>query len=1045
MVSSIAQLGIEISSQGANQAAADLDRLTQAGAKAEATAGRTGKAWEDAGKKIKKGADDSAKAIAQQQQELSELVGQIDPTIAAFGRLDAQQQKLRQFKAAGLIDQDGFNRFNDKIEQSRAGLARFDESFTRTGNTAKQNAAALRGVPAQFTDIAVSLQAGQAPLTVLLQQGGQLKDMFGGIVPAAKALGGYVAGLINPFTLAAAGAAALAYGFVSGREEAVEYNKALILTGGYAGVTADQLSTMARQVSSVVGTTGAAAAALATLAGGGKIASGSFVEVAEAAVAMEKATGKAVGDTIAEFNKIADDPVAAAKALDDQYHFLTATIYSQIVALKEQGDTIGATQLLTDTYASTVKTRAGEITENLGYIERGWNAVKNAASGALDGLKSVGRESTLDDQIAALRKSIADAEKSKSRSYLDQATGQGNYVPPAVIESQKSLLGYLELQKSAEDQKAKFLGEQQVLQGKAINSMQAIDKLSLSARTNEEKRNDALAAYRKQLDDIRAVNPGDSRLNAAAIAKNEQAIRDQFKDPKTSTRSSPVDLTSYNDAQNALKQLQATFQNAERELEASQRAGLISQAEYTTRRTALIQQEKNDVSAAYQQEIAALEAAKARATTTGEQRIQLDQKIADARTSMVKAQQDADTQLNVLSLNEQARLKKQEESIRTYIDALDQQNKALRDQGIRAAAGVGQGQRQRELNNSLNGIQDSANNKRLELANQYGDGSRGMSFEEYQEKLKAVQASENDLRDTVLNNYADMEDAQGKFSNGASAAWQDYLDNAKDISATAYDLVSNSLTDLTDGIADGFANAVVEGETLRDTMSSLATTIEKEVLSTLVKLGIQYGVNAALEIAGITTVDAAKKASIASTAAVQTAAITTTAAVSSAATAATTAEQTAAAAATTTAWAPAATVASIGSFGTAAAIGLAAVVAALALSRGFRTGGYTGDGGVDDVAGVVHGKEFVFDASSTSRIGVDRLEAMRRGESIEARTPAIATSGSAANSSSYGGATIHGGINMSFPGVTNAQEAKRSTAAGGRQIVGALQRAQRYS
>ncbi|MFC8749734.1 phage tail tape measure protein [Pseudomonas oryzihabitans] len=233
--------------------------------------------------------------------------------------------------------------------------------------------------------------------------------------------------------------------------------------------------------------------------------------------------------------------------------------------------------------------------------------------------------------------------------------------------------------------------------------------------------------------------------------------------------------------------------------------------------------------------------------------------------------------------------------------------------------------------------------------------------------------------------------------------------------------------------------------TLRDTMSSLATTIEKEVLSTLVKLGIQYGVNAALEIAGITTVDAAKKASIASTAAAQTAAITTTAAVSSAATAATTAEQTAAAAATTTAWAPAATVASIGSFGTAAAIGLAAVVAALALSRGFRTGGYTGDGGVDDVAGVVHGKEFVFDASSTSRIGVDRLEAMRRGESIEASTPAIATSGSAANSSSYGGATIHGGINMSFPGVTNAQEAKRSTAAGGRQIVGALQRAQRYS
>ena len=54
---------------------------------------------------------------------------------------------------------------------------RFDYSTL----TAKQTTAALRQVPAQLTDIIVSLQGGQAPLTVLLQQGGQLKDVFGGI------------------------------------------------------------------------------------------------------------------------------------------------------------------------------------------------------------------------------------------------------------------------------------------------------------------------------------------------------------------------------------------------------------------------------------------------------------------------------------------------------------------------------------------------------------------------------------------------------------------------------------------------------------------------------------------------------------------------------------------------------------------------------------------------------------------------------------------------------------------------------------------------
>src|SRR5471032_751653 len=108
---------------------------------------------------------------------------------------------------------------------------------------------------------------------------------------------------------------------------------------------------MARQVSATVGTTGAAAEVLATLAGNGKLASGSFVEISEAALAMEKATGKSIDDTVAEFVKIADDPVAAAKSLNEQYHFLTASVYSQILALQQQEDKVGAAKILTDSYA----------------------------------------------------------------------------------------------------------------------------------------------------------------------------------------------------------------------------------------------------------------------------------------------------------------------------------------------------------------------------------------------------------------------------------------------------------------------------------------------------------------------------------------------------------------------------------------------------------------------------------------------------------------------------------------------------------------------
>lgn len=49
---------------------------------------------------------------------------------------------------------------------------------------------------------------------------------------------------------------------------------------------------------------------------------------------------------------------------------------------------------------------------------------------------------------------------------------------------------------------------------------------------------------------------------------------------------------------------------------------------------------------------------------------------------------------------------------------------------------------------------------------------------------------------------------------------------------------------------------------------------------------------------------------------------------------------------------------------------------------GFATGGYTGNMGISDVAGVVHGQEYVLNASATKRIGVDTLNALNSGGSL---------------------------------------------------------------
>jgi len=170
--------------------------------------------------------------------------------------------------------------------------------------------------------------------------------------------------------------------------------------------------------------------------------------------------------------------------------------------------------------------------------------------------------------------------------------------------------------------------------------------------------------------------------------------------------------------------------------------------------------------------------------------------------------------------------------------------------------------------------------------------------------------------------------------------------------------------------------AIVYGEDLSDTLKDLSKNAVAQFISSIIKMGIQWVVTEALKTTATNKTTLATSAQAATV--VTASAVSTGAQVS--ALAATTAASTAAAGTTTAAWAPAATVASIGSFGGAAAIGLAAVIAAIAMSRGgFEEGGYTGNMGRSEVAGVVHGREFVMDAATTSRIGVANLESLRSG------------------------------------------------------------------
>ncbi|NWC30548.1 phage tail tape measure protein [Pseudomonas tolaasii] len=804
----IAELGVKIDSADAIQAKTSLDEMAKAGGRAEQSAvslmnemqalekslSTSAKTTQDLAKqrdalaKLTKtgayGEAEAAKISAQldkqqialaksamdEQKALNSLLGAIDPSRKALAALDAQVDLLNKSFKDGKVDQAAY----------AAGMKKFDAQY-----------ATLERTSTAFDKLRLGTRQAQENV---VQLGNALSsgDWGSGVRAVAQLGAGAGAGaagllaILGPLALATAAVGGLAYAYYKGSEEQDRYNKSLILTGNYAGVSAGQLGDMARQVSATVGTTGQAAEVLALLAGNGKIAGESFIGITQAAVSMQEATGKAVGETVAEFSKLADDPVKASAALNEQYHYLTASVYSQIAALEEQGDHAGAVKLATESYADAINERTPKILENLSYWEKGYNAVSKAA----DYLKNVGRPDIGAD-IDLARQYLAEAQAGNVGIFQNQKE---------MIELYTNHLNMLEDQRDAEADIAKQEGERAKSQQAAVSAMAKVDALTKSSLTNEQKRAEALKDYKRQLDDIRKVDPNDSRLDQSAIDKNISNINAKFKDPKAA--GTQVDLTSFNNAKNDLAAITDTYKNYQKELDAAQKAGLLSEADYLLRRQALIGNQLDQTTAAYEAEIAALEAAKGKKTTSAAQSIQLDQKIADARAGMVKAQKDADSQLEVLATNETGRLAKQERAISTYVQALGQQQRALELAGQRAVLGVGQGDRQNALNGELNSQQDRFAQQSLELENQRSDPSRNMSDEEFARKSQALADANKKATDQIRQNYADVEAAQGDWTKGATSAWANYLDSAQNVAGQTKSLFGNAFTSMEDAVVN---------------------------------------------------------------------------------------------------------------------------------------------------------------------------------------------------------------------------------------------------
>lgn len=363
---------------------------------------------------IGKAADASARQADGATRSLVSQIQRLTAEAAAGQRGTAEYfRSLAQIRG---VDAAALEPYIAKLEQVRAAQTATAGSMNSLGVSAAQTAAALRTLPAQFTDIATSLASGQAPLTVLLQQGGQIKDAFGGVGEAVRAVGGYLAGLVNPVTIAAAAVGALAFAWVKGREEQDAYIRALAQSGNAIGLTTGQLADAARSVAALGETQGKAAQAVAGLASSTRIASADLEKFASAAILIERAFGTPIEKTRDALEDLGRAPSQALLKLNEGFNFLTAAVLEQVTALEQVGRTTEAARLAQETWANAQRAAAQQVIDSAGLIEGAWNGIKSAAKGAWDAMLDIGRDASPAQRIAELQSALANAQRNAATS-----------------------------------------------------------------------------------------------------------------------------------------------------------------------------------------------------------------------------------------------------------------------------------------------------------------------------------------------------------------------------------------------------------------------------------------------------------------------------------------------------------------------------------------------------------------------------------------------------------------------------------------------------
>lgn len=712
-----------------------------------------------------------------------------------------------------------------------AQLRDADSAMGKTGKSASELQLAMRGVPAVLGDIAVSIQGGVPAMTIFMQQGLQLRDMFGGFGAAARGVGSSILGMVNPYTAGAAAVLSLGVAYHQGSKEVDEYRKALVLSGNQAGTSIDQLNAMARSMASTVGTQGAAAAGLVEMAKSSKVGSDNLKEFTTSAVLWQSATGQAVLETAKQFAELSNDPLKASLALNEQMNYLTADVYNQIKALEQQGKTEEAAAVAQKAYSDAMSSRSSELVENLGYIEKASSFITSSAKRMWDAILGVGRQSSPMDQAAkhleSLEKKLAlRLERGPTNSLVAGSHQKGNEYLERQIQGVED---FLSMGRSVDA----FISGSQQGHKNYVDAANKLDQLSNQFATKKVNRKRELAAaeniYLKSVQETMRKYADSPELTSKLMAQATQyensvaGIKDRYKETGSGKAPRATPSIDVQEAKKEADELLEVYSASQKIMEAKRAAGLINDKEYYAARRGFINLEADAQEKLLQQELLRVQ----QESAAKENRLQLEKDI-EGRLKTVRLQRD--TALSVLGTQEDAAIEAKAVSLKEARDAASSNESnylaSLERGADRNFMAVGWGSEHRNIEAGRQQIEDRYLQQRQDLANRRAKEKDTLSPDRqkyYSDEQALIERSEARALYVYTEGVARRQAVEGDWLTGVSRAWEDYSYSA----ANAAQMSASAFTNAFKGMEDALVSFAMTGKA---DFKSLANSMIAEIV-----------------------------------------------------------------------------------------------------------------------------------------------------------------------------------------------------------------------